>query len=176
MFELYIENLNTNEGEWISLPRSDSDISEILKNLGIIDETGKIISEYKISDWLDFEGTLETPNDFDIYELNNIALKLSKFSESEVELFWIFAQHYNMEKAIKIIEDKNYAIYPNCDNDYDLGYQLVEAAGGINCLPEETLKEFFNYESYAQSVELNSIFVYKYNPYTNNYDYIQVFQ
>lgn len=141
-------------GKYITFPITKAELQEALNEIGINEE-------YEEWFFTDFDG--EYPkNVYDILgeytsisELNKIALALEKVNEAGVE------------EAFEAFLDNGYDFYSACANAIaghylyiggsehsDLGYYWIETMGGIEEMSEETLENYFDYESFGRDVRL----------------------
>lgn len=159
MLNIWIGNLGKyNEGElvggWLSLPKSDKEINEFLKNVVELDDE---YEEYMINDF-------ETDLPYEVYEYDSIReLNLLAKIAEEVEDMdkvnaYIDAQGslsklelMNLLKQEDEIAFYNYADdVTNASSEHKFGYTMAEDWGVTRLLEENDLSMYFDYEKYGR--------------------------
>lgn len=160
--EGYITNLGKyNEGEligeWITFPIDEDELNEVLKRIDCCyyDENGDYIDtgyeEYFFTDW-----KTDFVNNFSEYEsiddINELAEQLENWDDDTLQAA---AEIFGL-KYVDLDSPDDYTLYPNINNDYDLGYYY---AVEINCVDFENnpvLESYFDFESYGRDIRLES--------------------
>ena len=163
MFEAYITNLGKyNEGklcgENLKFPTTTEEVKALLSRIGI---DGVLYEEYFITNYeSEIAGLSKFFGEYEsIDELNYFATLLKDLNEYELENF-IGAVEYseNIESAKDLINLTynldNYIIYPDVENEEDLGRFYVEQLSALE-IPDD-LEQYFDYEAYGRDINLNS--------------------
>ena len=157
MLNIFYTNLGLyNEGmlsgEWISLPVSDDELSEVMNRTGY-DETHE---EYFITDFeTDINGL--TVEEYDsIEELNKLA-ELIDDEPEKVEALLYFGFN-SAEEISEKMDDVSYIckIEGFSSMEYEVGYYYAEEVGCLD-IPEN-LKTYFDYEAYGRDICLEGSF------------------
>lgn len=98
---------------------------------------------------------------------NRVAIKskrrkiagLGYLTEDEKIVYDTLKDYYDEEEILNIIEDGRYSIYMATDNE-ELGYYIIDElyGGDFNNLSKDTLKSYFDYESFGRDVQLEGNF------------------
>lgn len=145
----FITNLGKyNEGElvgkWISLPISEEELEEVLKEIGINEE----YEEYFFIDY-DCEVSLNLSEYESIEHLNELAEKL------ESDVIKAVAELYGIEEAMETDED-DWIVYFYIHTDYDLGYYIIEESGCYDTSELGNLSNYIDYEAFGRDVRLEA--------------------
>ena len=142
-----------NEGElvfeWISLPFTDDELRVALDKIGI----NSNYEEYFISDY-ELSINYEISEYENIEALNDLFWRIDELNDSEIDdLNIILEMENNLNRALDILENGEYCIINDVNNNEDLGAGYIEEIyGGIEELPRETLEQYFDYESFGRDL------------------------
>lgn len=160
MTRVYITNLGKyNEGklvgEWVELPVSEIELTEVFKRIGISDEpdnNGNYYEEYFITDF-------ETDMPFEIGEYENIdslnenveAWEMLSDYEKDIATAYVIynGASCDLEEAIEHCNDGS--IYYKCYNEEDVAMEYVEECGILSNVPD-ILKNYFDYKAYGRDL------------------------
>lgn len=137
--------------KWLDLPFTDEELQAVLNEIGINEE----YEEYFISDY-DTDITGLTIGEYDnIEELNNLIEEYDNLDEWDREKVSaiIEADSITLKEAIDCIDDVN--VYPDIQNDYDLGYYWVNEAGIYDLKSMGDLANYIDYELLGRDVRLD---------------------
>ena len=164
MFRVYLTNLGKyNEGElvgeWVDLPVSDEELSNIYKRIGISfdepDENGNWYEETFITDYENDIGYQVGEWD-SIEDLNEIAERVGDLNEHELKVLEAAIEHgfVNNNDDIANFDPYDYSLVEVSD-DSELGYYLVDDVyGGVEKLSNDTIEMYFDYESFGRDIRL----------------------
>lgn len=159
----FITNLGKyNEGEligkWVTFPIYEDELNEILKEIGCTyyDENGEKINtfyeEFFFSDWeTDFNNDFGEYEDIDI--INEIAENMAAWFDKDK--FKAACEIW----AVKEVSDNGedcYSLYPDVNNDYDLGYYWIEESGCYDLSKMGNLSNYIDYERFGRDVRFES--------------------
>lgn len=158
--EIYLTNLGKyNEGylvgQWVKLPVLADKLQEVFRQIKI---DGKEYEEYFITDYeTEVIGVGNAISEYSsITSLNELAEKLEELSEYEKGKLQAVLEYEgtmgtkNIIKLIDCLDD--FDLLSDVEDEEDLGYYYIEK---LCCLAvSETLKLYFNYESYGRDVDL----------------------
>ena len=142
-----------NEGElvfeWIDLPFTENELNEALDKIGINEE----YEEYFISDY-ELSINYEISEYENLQELNELFWRIDELNDSQIDdLNCILEMENNLNRALDILENNEYCIIDDVNNNEDLGAGYIEEIyGGIEELPRETLEQYFDYESFGRDL------------------------
>lgn len=142
-----------NEGElvfeWISLPFTDDELQTALNKIGINND----YEEYFISDY-ELSINYEISEYENLQELNNLFWRINELNDSQIDdLNIILKMESNLNRALSILENGEYCIIDNVNNNEGLGEGYIEQIyGGIEELPRETLEQYFDYEAFGRDL------------------------
>ena len=170
MLQVYLTNLGLyNEGElrgeWVDLPVSFADFTDVLERIGI---DGVEYEEYFITDYdCDVSGLTERLGEYENLEaLNVLASKLSDLQEYQVELLEAaleLGEHcddvYELIELIDGMED-NYDFLPGVYDDGDLGTYWVEESGCYDTKSLGPLANYIDYERFGRDIRYDEGGVY----------------
>ena len=147
--EAFITNLGKyNEGElvgkWISLPISEEELEEVLKEIGINDE----YEEYFFTDY-DIDADIHLSEYESIETLNELAEKLASDTMKAV------AELYSIEDVLNS-DENDWCLYPDIKTDYDLGYYYVEESGCYDTSKLGNLSNYIDYEALGRDLRFES--------------------
>ena len=182
MIKLYLANLGKyNEGilkgEWIELPLSETELEEVMVNIGVAhydkegnfvpyvietDEKGYeyVYEEYAIHDYeTDLNISISEYSSLD--NLNAIAENVEKYELDYVNVL-LDDGAIGMKDLIEgDLEEimQNYSfieLEPNMNEEQEVGYAYVdEVCGGLECLSKEILERYFDYEAFGRDILLS---------------------
>ena len=179
MFEAYITNLGKyNEGElcgeYLKFPTTTEEVQALLSRIGI---DGVLYEEYFITDYeTEIEGLYDLLGEYEsIDELNYLATLLKDLDEYELEKFVGAIDYGEYTRSVKDLINltqnlDNYIIYPNVENEEDLGRFYIEELSALE-IPDN-MQNYFDYEAYGRDISLNSsgMFSEKCEGYIECYD------
>lgn len=157
ILDIALTNLGQyNEGilnfKWLSLPASEDEINETLKEIGI---DGERYEEYFITD---FESDFFSIGEYENLEhLNELAEQIDDLDDYQKEIVSALMDCYtnDIEEAISLVDDCY--LYSDCNDFTDLAYQLVDEMGLLDGVPE-TLKNYFDYEAYGRDLSFENFY------------------
>lgn len=143
MFNVYVVNLaKYNEGritgKWIELPVEMEVLQAHIKSVLGDDE------EYSIHDY-DNDYNMKIGEYENIFRLNEIAELLESHDETTVRA--LMEVCCDVETAIEKLENGDYTILNDIDDEEDLGYQLIHELGYME-IPEK-FERYFDYDKYG---------------------------
>lgn len=180
---VYVANLGKyNEGQlvggWVNLPLPQAELDLFLRETVGVEldpevayvkslQGERVYEEYAIHDY-EYDDGLEaigyTPGEYEnLFDLNILAQTISDLSEDELNAVRFMANQGSCRSALEYAnlalqaDDIPFFSWPD-DLNYSSGqerlaYAEIEAAGGVENLSEETLREHFNYESYGRTLD-----------------------
>ena len=165
-FAAFITNLGKyNEGElvgeWVKFPTTAEELKEVFKRIGIgqKDDFGQPYEEWFITDYDCYvDGLYSKLGEYEnLDELNYLASKLDKMSESEYAQFQAgmeMGDHCgSLQEIINLTENLDcYEVYPDIHDYDDLGRYYIEELDVMQ-VPEH-LQNYIDYEAYGRDVAL----------------------
>ena len=142
-----------NEGElvfeWISLPFTDDELQVALDKIGINSD----YEEYFISDY-ELNINYEISEYENIEALNDLFWRIDDLDDSQIsDLNIILEMESNLNRALDILENGEYCIIDDVNNNEGLGEGYIEQIyGGIEELPRETLEQYFDFEAFGRDL------------------------
>lgn len=154
---IFLTNLGKyNEGElvgmWLPLPASPEQLEKALDKIGINDK----YEEYFITDF-ETEYHIGVGEYSDLKALNEQAQKMAALDKCEKDILIGLLDNYTFDEAMEIIEKHDYYYYPGCDDMVDVAIMNMEETGDIYSIPER-LREYFDYQAYANNLETAGAF------------------
>lgn len=157
--KIYLTNLGKyNEGElvgeWVELPVSEEELSEVFDRIGINEE----YEEYFIADYeCDFYEVEEYEN---LDTLNEIAERIEELDEvgSKVVKALMSELGYTLDEALDKVNNGDYRIYYDCEDMADVAYQVVDECGYLNNVPDNVAR-YFDYESFGRDLDLEGTYI-----------------
>lgn len=165
-FKIFLTNLGKyNEGklvgEWVALPTTKENLSQVMKRIGIgsKDAFGQPYEEWFISDYDceidDFARYLgEYAN---LNELNYLAEKIEELDECDFKIFESVLEYYGgggircAADVINVIENLDcYQLYDGAYNEGYLGLCLLEESGFYNLDELGNLRNYIDYEAFGR--------------------------
>ena len=182
MIKLYLANLGKyNEGilkgEWVELPLSETELEEVLVNIGVAhydkegnfvpyvietDEKGYeyVYEEYAIHDY-ETDLNISISEYSSLNDLNTVAEIVEDFELDQVNAL-LDGGVIDMKDLIEgDLEEimQNYSfieLEPNMNEEQEVGYAYVdEVCGGLECLSKEILERYFDYEAFGRDILLS---------------------
>lgn len=164
--KIFLTNLGKyNEGElvgkWVPLPITRKALNEAMKEIGIgsKDEFGQPYEEWFISDYdCDISDLAKGLGEHEnLNELNYLAAKIEDLCEFEKETFEAVMEYdcgagiVSAAEIINIIENLDcFILYPNVDDDYDLGCYWIEESGCYDLDKLGNLRNYIDYEAFGR--------------------------
>ena len=154
--ELYLMNLSTGEGNWISLPTKNEFISSFIMENRI---STRLYEEYIIAD-TNFEdelfleiGELESP-----YEVNELISEYESLDSHEQKVVLALLEKEgnslkNFRDALSRREDEAFYLECSIRDEYDLGYFMIQESGQLGQVPY-WLRPYIDYEAYGRDTIL----------------------
>ena len=154
-------------GEWVELPTTKENLSQVMKRIGIgsKDAFGQPYEEWFISDYDYHVGDLakclgEYEN---LNELNYLAAKIEDLCESERKTFEAVMEYdagagiRGAADAINAIENLDcYRLYDGAYNERDLGWCLLEEEGIYDLDNLGNLRNYIDYEAFGRDFSLET--------------------
>ena len=150
----YNEN-GADGGKWLSLPMDEDKLNEELER--IAEQMGDNDPEWAIHDyeWLtEWEGYEISEHD-NIHKLNEFIQKLDDLSEHE-QLTYCAAVEMWGKDYIDIDDLDNYNLYPDINDNYDLGYYWAVETGCYDLSKMGNLANYFDYESFGRDIAIEA--------------------
>lgn len=155
MMNIALTNLGKyNEGEliykWLTLPATEEEIDEAMKEIGIDDH----YEEFFISDYeCDYYEIGEYEN---LETLNEIAEQVENLDDYDAEIVKaLLAEGYDLKEAID--KSGDCVIYYDCDDMSDVAYSFYEE-GILGEIPEH-LVNYIDWEAYGRDIKLDGNFI-----------------
>ena len=148
-------------GEWVELPTTKENLSQVMKRIGIgsKDAFGQPYEEWFISDYdCDISDLAKGLGEHEnLNELNYLAAKIEDLCESEKRLFEAVMEYdagggiSGAADAINAIENLDcYQLYDGAYNERDLGWYLLEESGFYNLDELGNLRNYIDYEAFGR--------------------------
>ena len=132
-------------GEWIDFPTTKAEINALLERIGI---DGIQYEEYFITDFK--SDLLEYPGEyFNIFNFNDTCQKIKDSGTDPEIICALMGESYDLDE---IINGRVDFIYWQAESMYHLAHVVVEEYGLLDRMPAD-LRDFFNYEAYANHLE-----------------------
>ncbi len=144
-------------GEWIDFPAEKSEINALLERIGI---DGLQYEEYFVTD---FESEfLEYPGEyFNVFDFNDTCKKIKESNLEPDVISALLDESYDLDE---IIEGRVEFIYWIAEDIYELARVVVNEYGLLDRIPAD-LRDFFNYEAYANHLDTTCNFIATKNGY-----------
>ena len=159
-------------GEWVELPTTKENLSQVMKRIGIgsKDTFGQPYEEWFISDYdCDISDLAKGLGEHEnLNELNYLAAKIEDLCESEKETFEAVMEYdcgagiRGAADVINAIENLDcYQLYDGAYNERDLGWCLLEEDGVYDLDKLGNLRNYIDYEAFGRdfSFEVEGGFV-----------------
>jgi antirestriction protein len=159
MFKIYVTNLGKyNEGyligKWLTLPATEEEVSDTLKQIGI----NEYYEEYFITDYESDIMNFKIDEYDNINDLNDIAEELESLSDYEQEVVEALLEYgYTLEDAIDKIDDC--IVYYNCDTMEEVAERIADENGLLDQIPEN-LQYYFDFSAYGRDLEIEGTFIF----------------
>lgn len=152
------------EGEWVSLPVTREEMQAVFDRIGINDQ----YEEYFITDY-DINIPTMRANLLGEYEsidrLNYLAGRLNELDSEELEKFEEILssridlyQEPGLEAYINLTYNLDtYDLYPDVNNEYDLGYYIVHEIGSYDFEAMGDLTMYIDYEALGRDTMINDM-------------------
>lgn len=164
MIKVFITNLGKyNEGyligEWLELPATEKEITDVLKRIGINeepDEDGNYYEEYFITDYeTDVDG-LKIGEYENLDDLNELAEAVEDNEEAAAALIY-----YGYDTADEIRDNLDNVIYVTStegseSEEFAIGWFYAKEAGCLN-IPDE-IEPYFDFEAYGRDIMMEGSF------------------
>lgn len=159
MLNIYINtwgNYNENGadgGQWITLPMEEEELKEKLNTVAqaMHDEDPEwFVNDYE---WTTDFHPREIEEMENIIELNEYIQELNDLDEWEQKTFCAACEVFG---NIEPLDVPNYRLMEDINNEYDLGYYLIEESGCYDLKNLGNLANYINYEAFGRDVALES--------------------
>lgn len=152
-------------GEWMSLPVTKEEISEVIKRIGINEQ----YEEWFITDYECDVSGIEINMYDSIYRLNEIAEALHELEETDRKVVSALLEDgYTFDGAIAQLHNGDYRIYYDCQDMDDVAHIVIEECGYLNDV-SEIVADYFDYSAFGRDLEIEGKFYYV------DGDYIELF-
>jgi hypothetical protein len=142
--ELNYLNLGSYKMGTLNLPATEEVINEFWETLNPMDSDCEL--QFVVSDL-----------DSDLDKLSLSQLQIVSELDNIEDFDKLYQACDSFEEAIEMLENSSYTIFENCENDYDLGYEIAER-NGIITDEESILARYFDYEAYGRDVRFEGSF------------------
>lgn len=170
-FAAFITNLGKyNEGElvgeWVKFPTAHDELQKVFERIGIgsADDFGQPYEEWFITDYDCYVGNLyDKLGEYEnLDELNYLASKIDEMDRSEYNQFLaamdIGDHSSSLQDIINLTENLDcYDIYPDIEDEYDLGYYYIQEAGIYDLESMGQLANYIDYEHFGRDVSLDEV-------------------
>jgi hypothetical protein len=151
-FKVFIENheaYNAGEmiGEWIELPITHEEFTEVLKRIGVADKNGRQKTDYIITDWENVPDNIRVFRYETIEILNKYGELLEKLSYNEIEAVAEAFEIHSLNELVDELERQNYEFYEDADL-YDIAKDIFIDKYGRDAFEE--LKYYINWDKYIK--------------------------
>ena len=140
-------------GEWLDLPASDEEISELLERIGI---DGEEYEEFFITDYESDLGITCGEYD-DLDDLNDIAENVENLDEWERDIVEALLENYDLEDALDKVDDV--IVYCDCDDMADVAERYCDETGLLDSIPEN-LRYYFDFEAFGRDMEYEGEYIF----------------
>ncbi len=141
-------------GKWVNLPADEGEIADAIAYAQKLGECEEVICS-------DYEGIISAicSEYSNPYDLNDYADECATLSESELETLEIMISDagLTLSRALEVLYNGDYRVYPDCNNMADVAYQIVEECGLLDGAPE-IAQQYFDYEAYGRDLEIEGNF------------------
>lgn len=171
-FRIFLTNLGKyNEGElvgeWVALPTTKENLSQVMKRIGIgsKDAFGQPYEEWFISDYdCEISYLVECLGEYaNLNELNYLAAKIEDLDEYEFTMLESVLEYDGgggircAADVINVIENLDcYQLYDGAYNERDLGFYLLEESGFCNLDELGNLRNYIDYEAFGRDYSLET--------------------
>ena len=150
----YNEN-GADGGEWLKLPMDESELESKLE--AIAEAMKDEDPEWTIHDWEytgAFSGKTIKETD-DIFEVNEYAQELDDLDEWDLLKYSAIVECWGAQYA-ELDDLDDYNLYPDINNEYDLGYYWINESGCYDLSAMGNLANYIDYEAFGRDVRLES--------------------
>jgi len=166
--KIYVANLGKyNEGEgvgtWITLPIEQEELNRVLaEEVGINEE----YEEYAIHDYeCEFMEISEYSSIAELNEIAELMDGLESGDETKLKSIIEWGYYSDLKEAIENID--NFNLYEEINNDYDLGYYMINEAGIYDLKAMGNLANYIDYEAFGRDINLDGQW------FSSNYGYVE---
>ena len=167
-FHVFITNLGKyNEGklvgEWVKFPTDSQHIQEVFERIGIgsTDKYGQPYEEYFITDYDVVDGLYNLLGEYsNLSELNYLANEIEKLSPAEYQEFTAILESGDISNGsiadvINLTQNLDtFQVLPDVQNEYDLGYYMIEEAGIYDLSNMGNLSNYIDYERFGRDIAI----------------------
>jgi antirestriction protein len=145
-------------GVWHRFPTTPEALAQTLERIGV---DFNRYEEWFITDYETSIKGIRISEFESLDSLNYLASKIDGLEEWDVEHLQAALQYdlgFNVTDTINLLEESNlecYNVIYDIDNEYDLGYYIVEESGKFNTDNMGKLSGYLDYESYGRDVSIN---------------------
>lgn len=142
-------------GEWVTLPMDPDELTEKLESIAA--NMGDNDPEFCIHDfeWTsEIEGREINENE-NIMELNEYVQALDDLSEWEQKVYAAAVEYWGAQ-YVELDELDEYNLYPDIENDYDLGYYWAVESGCYNLEKMGNIANYIDYEAFGRDIRFES--------------------
>lgn len=158
MLKIYVENLESRNGGWISIPNEDLDTA-------IDDIVGD--NDWEVVDYEYDSGYRIMPLSLiDIRELNDFIMEYSLEninSEQWNVISLLIENNFSIEESINIYRRGDIRIFSNVESMEDVAMIIMDDYGYLDNCPE-MIKRHFDFKSYGEELD-------KYGEFLKDFDY-----
>ena len=168
-FSAFITNLGKyNEGdlvgEWVSFPTDPETMAEVFKRIGIgsCDAFGNRYEEFFITDYECYvPGLYDKFGEYEsLDELNMLANKIEDLDEYDYQIVAAALEMgvggSSVADIINLTENLDcFELYPDIEDESDLGYYLVNDSGLYDTASMGTLADYIDYKSLGRDAAIN---------------------
>ena len=159
----YVANLGKyNEGkligEWVEFPADEDEFDEVLERIGVgfdKEDCDYFFADYEYGDCpnLDF-GENES---FD--EINEIAERLDSLDSWDMDKLNAIIEAWGTSEVLNDFDNfdlDDFNLYPDIEDDYDLGRYWVEDSGCYNLTQMGNLANYIDFEKFGRDIALDN--------------------
>ena len=165
MIKAFVTNLGMyNEGclcgEWVDFPVSKEELACVFRriHIGDADAFGQPYEEWFITDYdCEVSGIIGCLGEYEnLDELNFLAAKLDKMHACDREILEAvleagFEMVNSVEDLINLVDNVDcYAVYPEVNDEYDLGYCMIHEMGCYDLDAMGSLADYIDYKAYGR--------------------------
>lgn len=149
--------------EWLSLPAEKDELENALKTIKACSSSPAYISTY-CTGLESLERKIESDNSFvigetAIYKLNELAKSICNIPPEDYPIIDAIAEQVGgFDDAVRIYQEHEYRIYKGCTTMEDVAYEII-SSGIYDSELSDFAKDFFDYESFGDSIVHDNIYV-----------------
>lgn len=149
ILRIYVENTDTGEGGWLTLPLDEEEIRLFLRSEVKCEGGGqRMVSDWESDYW-------DSIDEFaDIYVLNEEAMRIDDMNSYQRKTMKAGVEVFGDEVHQMDIDDL--VLYEDVHTEYDLGYYWAIDSGCYNLDDREPLVRYFDYEAFGRDIGLES--------------------